>query len=236
MKTHGEPKMKITNVKKFNKTVKTLANFCKPKNKKDLSNIKIFHDVIFYSDRKLYASEGHIMGTIDISDCVSNTDVNDFAFPSNTVVNNSIELDIDRKLIIDGKQIDFKQLNWFFYKRILPTKKPISQMTFDFSEYKDLNVGYDKKKSPHVTFSKNEVIFDYKDESETICTIEDCFSTDILNDDFGDFMTVKFPMEQIFRIMKISKKFTIQQFQVDCKAMERIIAGDYEFLIMPRLE
>ena len=169
--------MKIINAKKFNKTVKTLAKFCKPENRKDSSKIKVIHDVVFYSDKKLYATQGCIMGIIDISDCVSNLDINDFAFPSDTVVNKSIELDIDGKLIIDGKQIDFEQLNWSFYKKILPEQKLIAQITFDFSGYKDLNVGYDKKKSPHVTFSKNEVIFDYKDESETICTIEDCFPT-----------------------------------------------------------
>ena len=140
--------------------------------------------------------------------------------------------DIDNKLIVDGERIDFKQFETKFYKRIIPTQNPNAELEFDFSAYKSLDIGYDRK-SAEIEFSKENAFFKYCDDCETTRVIDDCFSKELLNDDYGDFQEVRFPMWEIFEIMKISKKFKIQQFgKID--AMHKIIADDYEFLIMPK--
>ena len=223
--------MKITNPEKFNKTVRTLARFDKW-NKKHQK--RLYNGVIYYSENKLYVTEGHIMAIIDISDCVNScSNDTDCVFPSNVIAKKTLEMDIHNKLVIDGKKIDCEQFEAKFYKRVIPTEKPIAELTLDFSVYGNLaNVGYNKGLA-FVEFNNNEVVFDYQDEVDTICTIEYCFSSssNLLDDDYGDFQTVNFSMWQIFEIMKISKKFKIQQFnQID--GLHKIIAGDYEFLIM----
>ena len=146
------------------------------------------------------------------------------------IAKKTLETDIHNKLVIDGKKIDCEQFETKFYKRVIPTENPKAELTLDFSEYGNLNIGYEKL--AFVEISKNKIVFDYQDEVETICTVEDCFSTNLLDNDFGNFQTVNFSMWQIFEIMKISKKFKIQQFnQID--RIHKIIDGDYEFLIMP---
>lgn len=222
--------MKITNPKKFEKIVKTLARFDKW-DKKHPEKKKPYNNVIYYSDNKLYATEGHVMAMIDISDCVNScSNDTDCVFPSNVIAKKTLETDIHNKLVIDGKKIDCEQFETKFYKRVIPTENPKAELTLDFSEYGNLNIGYEKL--AFVEISKNKIVFDYQDEVETICTVEDCFSTNLLDNDFGNFQTVNFSMWQIFEIMKISKKFKIQQFnQID--RIHKIIDGDYEFLIMP---
>lgn len=223
--------MKICNPEKFNKIVKTLANFCKLK--RTDGNKRPFHEIIYYSENKLYSTEGHVMAMIDISDCTSIINYEpDFVFPSNTITKKNIGLDAENKLIVDNKKVDCEQFETKFYKKILPKQKPKAELTLDFSSYGNLNIGFHKALA-YVKISNNKVILDYQDEVDTICTIEDCFSSssNLLDDDYGDFQTVKFLMEQFFWIMKISKKFKIQQWEID--GMHKIIAGDYEFLIMP---
>lgn len=224
--------MIITNSKKFNEIVRTLAKFNKW-DKKHLEKKRPYNDIIYYSENKLYMTEGHIMVIINVLDCVdSSSNDTDFVFPSNTIAKKSIETDIDNKLVIDGKLVDCKQFETKFYKRIIPTEKPIAELTLDFSTYGNLNIGYNEKLA-FVEFNNDKVVFDYQDEAETLCTVEDCFSSNLLDDDFGDFLTVRFPMWQIFEIMKLSKNFKIQQFNSNENSMRKIIAGDYEFLIMP---
>lgn len=224
--------MIITNSKKFKKIIKILRKFNKW-DKKVFNKKKPFHEIIYYSENKLYSTEGHILAIIDISDCVSIIDVDsDFVFPNDVMPKKSIEIDIDNKLIVDGERIDFKQFETKFYKRIIPTQNPNAELEFDFSAYKSLDIGYDRK-SAEIEFSKENAFFKYCDDCETTRVIDDCFSKELLNDNYGDFQEVRFPMWEIFEIMKISKKFKIQQFgKID--AMHKIIADDYEFLIMPK--
>lgn len=227
--------MIITNPKKFEKIIKTLRKFNR-RNGKAFGVKRPYHEVVYHSGNRLYATEGYIMAIIDVSDCVSIIDVDsDFVFPSDVMPKKSIEIGADGRLAVDGEPVDCEQFDTdSYYKRIVPTQNPTAEREYDFSAYayKSLDIGYDKK-SAEIEFSKGSAFFRYCDECETTCIVEDCFSDDLLNGDYGDFQTVRFSMPWIFEIMKISKKFKIQQFE-KIDGLHKIIAGDYEFLIMPK--
>lgn len=220
--------MIITNLKKFEEIIKTLAKFDKW-NKKNSRGP--FNGIIYFSDGKLYVTQGQVMGIIDASDCVDFLEGEEFVFPSDMIAKKSIGKDIEGKLVVDGKRVDCEQIDARFYKRVIPKDYPTAELTLDFSKYGNLDVGYDKSLA-FAEINSDSVVLDYKDDVGTLCTIEDCFSDGLLDSNFGDFQSVKFFLWQIFQILKISKKIVVKQYEKS-DSTHKIIAGDYEFLIMP---
>lgn len=226
--------MKITNAKKFEKTVKTLANFCKP-----IDNKKRFCDNrIFAMDGKFYATNNRLMTIADVSDCVAGIEESGkegfpFSFPTSVKAEKTLEFKDDKTLIVDGKEIEFEQ-NYVNVKKVIPDGEPSAVLSLDFNEH-----GYDLGKfgkGASVSIGKDEVVFDYDDETECKYFTSECYerTTDLLGDsDFGEFLSVRFPMAQMFTILKISKKIKIQQFGTKADNSRKIIAGDYEIVIVP---
>ena len=223
--------MIITNLKKFEKIIKTLAKFDKW-NKKN--SRRPYNGIIYFSDGKLYVTQGQVMGIIDVLNCVDFVEGEEFVFPSDMIAKKSIGKDIDGKLVVDDKRVDCEQIDARFYKRVIPKGYPTAELTLDFSKYGNLDVGYDKSLA-FAEISCDRVVLDYKDDVGTVCTIEDCFSDGLLDSNFGDFQSVKFFLWQIFQILKISKKIVVKQYEKSDSA-HKIIAGDYESLIMPKVK
>lgn len=223
--------MKITNLKKFEKIVKTLAKFDKW-NKKNLK--RPFNGIMYFSDGKLYVTQGSVMGIIDVSNCVDFVEGEEFVFPSGMTAKKSVGKDIDGKLVVDDKRVDCEQIDARFYKRVIPKDYPTAELTLDFSKYGSLDVGYDKSLA-FAEINSGSVVLNYKDDVGTVCTIEDCFSDGLLDSNFGDFQSVRFLLQWIFQILKISKKIVVKQYEKSDSA-HKIIAGDYEFLILPMVK
>ena len=223
--------MKITNLKRFEKIVKTLAKFDKWHKKNPR---RPFNSIIYFSEGKLYVTQGQVMGIIDVSDCVDFSEREEFVFPSDMAAKKSVGKDIEGNLVADGKRVDCEQIDARFYKRVIPKDDPTAELSLDFSKYGNLDVGYDKSLA-FAEINSGSVVLNYKDYVGTVCTIEDCFSdSDCLLDfgDFGDFKSVRFLLQWIFQILKISKKIVVKQYEKSDSA-HKIIAGAYEFLIMP---
>jgi len=218
--------MKITNLKRFEKIVKTLAKFDKW-NKKNPR--RQFNGIIYFSEGKLYVTQGQVMGIIDVSDCVDFSEGGEFVFPSDMTAKKIVVKDIERNLVVDSERVDCEQINARFYKRVIPKDDPTTELSLDFSKYGNLDVGYNESLA-FAEINSGSVVLNYKDNVDTVCTIEDCFSDYLF--DFGDFQSVRFSLQWIFQILKISKKIVVKQYEKSDSA-HKIIAGDYEFLIMP---
>ena len=220
--------MIITNLKKFEEIIKTLAKFDKW-NKKN--SRRPFNGIIYFSDGKLYVTQGQVMGIIDVLNCVDFVEGEEFVFPSDMIAKKSVGKDIDGKLVVDDERVDCEQIDARFYKRVIPKDYPTAELTLDFSKYGNLDVGYDKSLA-FAEINSGSVVLNYIDDVGTVCTIEDCFSDGLLDSNFGDFQSVRFLLQWIFQILKISKKIVVKQYEKSDSA-HKIIAGDYEFLIMP---
>ena len=94
-----EGRQPITNLKKFEEIIKTLAKFDKW-NKKN--SRRPFNGIIYFSDGKLYVTQGQVMGIIDVLNCVDFVEGEEFVFPSDMIAKKSIGKDIDGKLVVDG--------------------------------------------------------------------------------------------------------------------------------------
>ena len=218
--------MKITNSKKFEKTVKTLANFCKPhKNKK-----KPYDNRIFVIDNNFYSTNGHFMAILDVSDFVENAN-DSFSFPIDIKAAETIELKDDKTLLADGKEINFEQ-NLLNVKKVIPDGKPSAELSLDFSEH-GWDIGFGKGASVYI--GKDEAVFDYADDTECQYITNQCYETnaDLLGNDYGDFQKVRFNMGYIKAVLKLSEKIKIQQFGMEKTDTRKIIAGDFEVVIVP---
>lgn len=228
--------MIITNLKVFNKVCTEMQKYCKQEKGE---SERLFHNVFFMDKNKMCVTNGHFMVVRNMSDCVINDET--FAFPCNVKPVKTVTSD-GEKLIIENKKEKFfdknkKEITFFNWKKGIPTDKPIVTKEYDFSDYEPTKISLEKEST--VTFCENnDVIFDYKDYNETQAIYSDVVKTYDMFDNINTnkITTTKFPMNQIYYILKHSKNFIYEEYPISYRAVPRIFKiKDYDFIIMPIL-
>lgn len=219
--------MIVRNVKEFNRALRILRD-CSKKVRKDKQR---FDNVVWIKDNKMYATNGVMMAIADVCNSlsiISESEI-DCMIPGDSKVNESIEAVDSEHVRIDGKLVECERFDAKFYKKVMPTAEPVAEILLDFQGCRNLNLGFDRTElldAPYVEVCKSQVMFDYKDELETVCTVEDCVS---MVDD--GFPTLRFYMREFFNVMKASKKFKIQYYGTNSPA--RVVADNFEFIFNP---
>lgn len=227
--------MVITNLKKFESVCKEMTPFCKRNVKKE--NARYIDNTFLVDKNLMCATNSKILAVRNMSDCIINEEC--FAFPIYIKPTKVVTSDGDRLIIENKKEKWFsnekKFKNYLDWKKVIPTTKPTALQEYDFSDY-NFSITKNNDNYPKVTFSKTkEVIFEYKDFYDTVAT----FGNFAVNDDIfennynNDMETVSFPLEQFEWILKISKKFILEQFESSAYSPRVFTTKDYKFIVSP---